>query len=87
MNKSQFIEFIAKEMNLTKADAKRNLESFLESRTELILEGKSVKFENLGSFEIYIETKAQPKATEITIIKISSIEDPIIFKPSDDWPE
>lgn len=51
MNKSQLVESIAHEANLTKADAERALNAFIKTVTSNVKKGHKVAVAGLGTFE------------------------------------
>ncbi|MCD6332425.1 MAG: HU family DNA-binding protein [Bacteroidales bacterium] len=52
MNKAQLIDAIAKDANLTKADAKRALDAFVKNTTETLKQGGRVALVGFGSFGV-----------------------------------
>jgi DNA-binding protein HU-beta len=52
MNKAQLIDAIAAEANLTKADAKRSLDAFVQSTTKALKKGDRVALVGFGSFSV-----------------------------------
>ncbi len=52
MNKAQLIDAIALKANLTKADAKKALDSFIEATTEALKKGDRVALVGFGSFAV-----------------------------------
>lgn len=51
MNKSLLVEAIAKEANLTKAEAERALNAFIGTVTKSVKKGDKVSVAGLGTFE------------------------------------
>ena len=51
MNKSELIEAVASLSNLTKADAERAINAFVETIVENVKEGNKIAITGLGSFE------------------------------------
>ena len=51
MNKSQLVEAIASASNLTKAEAEKALNAFIETIVSNVKEGNKVAIPGLGSFE------------------------------------
>lgn len=51
MNKSQLVEAIASQANLSKADAERALNAFIETVVKNVKKGNKVAVAGLGSFE------------------------------------
>lgn len=51
MNKSELVEAVASKSNLTKADAERVLNAFIETVILNVKEGNKVAISGLGSFE------------------------------------
>ena len=51
MNKSELIAKIAEKSNLSKADATRALDAFLEAVTESLVAGDKVQLVGFGTFE------------------------------------
>ena len=52
MNKAQLIDAIAKDANLTKADAKRALDAFINATTGTLKSGGRVALVGFGSFSV-----------------------------------
>jgi len=52
MNKAQLIDSIAKDAKLTKADAKRALDSFVKTTTTALKKGDRVALVGFGSFSV-----------------------------------
>ncbi|HNW75479.1 MAG TPA: HU family DNA-binding protein [Bacteroidales bacterium] len=52
MNKAQLIEAIASHAKLTKADAKKALEGFVEATTKALSKGERVALVDFGSFSV-----------------------------------
>jgi DNA-binding protein HU-beta len=52
MNKAQLIDAIASEANLTKADAKRALDAFVNTTTSALKKGDRVALVGFGSFAV-----------------------------------
>jgi len=52
MNKAQLIDAIAKDANLTKADAKRALDAFIDATTGTLKDGGRVALVGFGSFSV-----------------------------------
>lgn len=52
MNKAQLIDAIAKDANLTKADAKRALDAFINATTGTLKSGGRVALVGFGSFGV-----------------------------------
>ncbi len=52
MNKAQLIDAIAGEANLTKADAKRALDAFVNTTTGALKKGDRVALVGFGSFSV-----------------------------------
>jgi DNA-binding protein HU-beta len=52
MNKQQLIETVAKEAKLTKADAKRALEAFIDTVHRSLKKGDSVRLIGFGTFTV-----------------------------------
>lgn len=52
MNKAELIESIAKKSDLTKADAKRALDAFIDSTSGALKKGDRVALVGFGSFSV-----------------------------------
>ena len=52
MNKAELIEAVASEAGLSKADAKRALESFVNQATIALIKGNRIALSGFGSFSI-----------------------------------
>ncbi|MDD2634858.1 MAG: HU family DNA-binding protein [Bacteroidales bacterium] len=52
MNKAQLVDSIAKKSNLTKADAKKALEAFVETTTETLKDGEKIALVGFGTFGV-----------------------------------
>lgn len=50
MNKQEFVDSLAEECELSKADAGRALDAILDSLTEAIADGEEVRFTGFGTF-------------------------------------
>lgn len=52
MNKSELIDAMAEKAGLTKADAKKSLEAFIESTTDALGKGDKLALVGFGSFSV-----------------------------------
>ena len=52
MNKAELIDSIAKDANLTKADAKKALDAFVNATTKSLKKGERVALVGFGSFSV-----------------------------------
>ncbi len=52
MNKAQLVDSIAKKANLTKADAKKALDAFVETTTETLKDGEKIALVGFGTFGV-----------------------------------
>lgn len=52
MNKAELIDAMAKDASLTKADAKKALESFIDNTTKALKKGDRVALVGFGSFQV-----------------------------------
>jgi DNA-binding protein HU-beta len=52
MNKAQLIDSIAEKAGLTKADAKKSLDAFVEATTDALKNGDRVALLGFGSFSV-----------------------------------
>ncbi|MBN2776939.1 MAG: HU family DNA-binding protein [Bacteroidales bacterium] len=52
MNKAQLIDAIAKKANLTKADAKKALDAFVETTTDTLKQGDKIALVGFGTFGV-----------------------------------
>ncbi|MDD4218403.1 MAG: HU family DNA-binding protein [Bacteroidales bacterium] len=52
MNKAQLVDSIAKKANLTKADAKKALDAFVETTTESLKGGDKIALVGFGTFGV-----------------------------------
>ncbi len=52
MNKAQLIDAIAKKANLTKADAKKALDAFVETTTDTLKSGDKIALVGFGTFGV-----------------------------------
>ena len=52
MNKAELIDSIAKDANLTKADAKKALDAFVKATTKSLKKGERVALVGFGSFSV-----------------------------------
>lgn len=52
MNKAQLIDAIAEKANLTKADAKKALDAFVDATTDALKNGDRVALIGFGSFSV-----------------------------------
>lgn len=52
MNKAQLIDAIAKEANLTKADAKRAIDAFVKTTTSTLKAGDKIALVGFGTFGV-----------------------------------
>jgi DNA-binding protein HU-beta len=52
MNKAELIDSIAKDANLTKADAKKALDAFVNATTKALKKGDRVALVGFGSFSV-----------------------------------
>ncbi len=52
MNKAQLIDAIAKKADLTKADAKKALDAFVETTTDTLKQGDKIALVGFGTFGV-----------------------------------
>ena len=52
MNKAQLIDAIAKKANLTKADAKKALDAFVETTTDTLKNGEKIALVGFGTYSV-----------------------------------
>ena len=52
MNKAQLIDSIAKKANLTKADAKKALDAFVETTTDTLKGGEKIALVGFGTYSV-----------------------------------
>ncbi len=69
MNKAELVEQIVKKTSLTKADAERALNAFIETTVESVKKGKKVAVAGLGIFE-RVHRKARDGVNPSTGAKI-----------------
>lgn len=50
MTKAEFVDILAEKADLSKADAKRAVEAFLEAVEEALADGQEVQFAGFGKF-------------------------------------
>lgn len=82
MNKSDLIDQIAKETNLTQKKVGEVLDAILETILEVVKEKGSITFTNFGKFEKRIRKERKgvnPKTGDLILIPPKEI---FIFKPS-----
>ncbi len=76
MNKSELIDAIADKANLTKADAARALDAFIDTVTASLSEGKAVTLIGFGTFTVKERQERQgrnPRTGEPMKIKAAKI--------------
>ncbi len=76
MNKSQLIDAIADKANLTKADAARALDAFIDTVTEALHQGDNVTLIGFGTFTVKERQERQgrnPRTGEPMTIKAAKI--------------
>ncbi len=76
MNKSQLIDAIADKANLTKADAARALDAFIDSVTEALKNGDNITLIGFGTFTVKERQERQgrnPRTGEPMTIKAAKI--------------
>ncbi len=76
MNKSDLIEHIAKEADLSKASAARALDAFVSGITETLKQGSEVSLVGFGTFAVAdreARTGRNPKTGEALEIKAAKI--------------
>ncbi|HHJ39958.1 MAG: DNA-binding protein HU [Methylothermaceae bacteria B42] len=81
MNKAELIDAIADKANLTKADAARALDAFIDSVTEALKKGDNVTLIGFGTFTVKERKERQgrnPRTGEPMTIKAAKIP---AFKP------
>ncbi|GAB6067489.1 HU family DNA-binding protein [Methylothermus subterraneus] len=81
MNKAELIDAIADKANLTKADAARALDAFIDTVTQALGEGKNVTLIGFGTFTVKTRQERQgrnPRTGEPMTIKAAKIP---AFKP------
>jgi DNA-binding protein HU-beta len=87
MNKAQLIDAIAAKAGLTKADAKKSLDAFIEATGEALKAGDRVALVGFGSFSVArrnARTGRNPQTgQEITIPEKSVVK----FKPGSELAE
>ncbi|MFP4621525.1 MAG: HU family DNA-binding protein [Bacteroidales bacterium] len=87
MNKAELIDSIAKEANLTKADAKKALDAFVNSTTKALKRGERVALVGFGSFSVARRsqrTGRNPQTGKPITIKAKNV---VKFKPGADLSE
>jgi len=50
--KAEFTDLMSKKLDVTKADANKAIDAFLESVTEIVKNGESVSFTGFGKFSV-----------------------------------
>jgi len=81
MNKSELINAIAERANLTKADAARALDAFIDAVADTLKQGESVTLIGFGTFTVKERKERQgrnPRTGEPMVIKAAKIP---AFKP------
>ncbi|HEB77703.1 MAG TPA: HU family DNA-binding protein [Methylothermaceae bacterium] len=81
MNKSELINAIAEKANLTKADAARALDAFIDSVADALKKGEPVTLIGFGTFTVKERKERQgrnPRTGEPMVIKAAKIP---AFKP------
>jgi DNA-binding protein HU-beta len=71
MNKAELVDAIAANANLSKADAKKALDAFVEVLTEALKEGKRISLVGFGSFSVSDRKERigrNPKTREVITI-------------------
>jgi len=84
MNKAELIEAIASKADLTKADAKKALDAFIESTTKSLKKGDRVALVGFGSFSVAkraARTGRNPKTGQEMQIPAKKV---VKFKPGAD---
>jgi DNA-binding protein HU-beta len=84
MNKAELIDSIAKDANLTKADAKKALDAFVKATTKSLKKGERVALVGFGSFSVARRsqrTGRNPQTGKPITIKAKNV---VKFKPGSD---
>ena len=84
MNKAELIDSIAKDANLTKADAKKALDAFVKATTKSLKKGERVALVGFGSFSVARRsqrTGGNPQTGKPITIKAKNV---VKFKPGSD---
>jgi DNA-binding protein HU-beta len=87
MNKAELIDAIAKDANLTKADAKKALDAFVDATTKSLKKGDRVALVGFGSFSVARRsqrTGRNPQTGKPITIKAKNV---VKFKPGSDLSE
>jgi DNA-binding protein HU-beta len=87
MNKAELIDSIAKDANLTKADAKKALDAFVKATTKSLKKGERVALVGFGSFSVARRsqrTGRNPQTGKPITIKAKNV---VKFKPGSDLSE
>jgi len=87
MNKAELIDAIANEANLTKADAKKALDAFVDATTKSLKKGERVALVGFGSFSVARRsqrTGRNPQTGKPITIKAKNV---VKFKPGSDLSE
>jgi DNA-binding protein HU-beta len=74
MNKAELIEYVAKQADLTKADAQKAVEAVFEGITKTLKKGGSARFVGFGTFSVAkraATTGRNPRTGEAIKIKAS----------------
>lgn len=84
MNKAELIEAMASKADLTKADAKKALDAFIESTTKSLKKGERIALVGFGSFSVAkraARTGRNPKTGQEMQIPAKKV---VKFKPGAD---
>ena len=76
MNKAQLIEAVASSANLTKADAGRAVDAFIQAVTKSLKKGESVSLVGFGTFQVRnrsARTGRNPQTGQTITIKASKV--------------
>ncbi len=81
MNKAELIDVMAKEAGISKSDAKRALEAFVDTTTSVLKKGEKVSIVGFGAFSVTTRsarTGRNPRTREEIAIPAKNV---VKFKP------
>ena len=80
INLNQVCELIGKRSSMSRADVKGVVHALIDLIPELLLQGRSVRLDELGMFIVHASGQGKPTAAAVTSKDIKALK--MVFRPS-----